>query len=368
MRAVISMALMGVLLWGASALGQEQDAEPPATADDGTYNEIQGMIDRLQGRVGDLGEPVPPESLEQLEKQVEEAIRLLGVRYQENVELRGKAEGLSTEIDDIAARRAELSASLEEEKARADDREKILVKQLEEAERAAETKREALTKAERERAELHEKVVRLNAALKVSSTEVEVQKKRLEGMTATLDTSEARIREQEIAIRELKERLDDALVEKVEEMARYRSEFFGRLRRVLGDHPDLRIVGDRFVFQSEVLFESGQAELGEEGRVQLYRFASTLSDIAATIPPDLDWILRVDGHTDKRPISNERFPSNWELSTARAVSVVKFLVAAGIPADRLVAAGFGEFHPLDPRGDEIALRRNRRIEFKLTQR
>ena len=116
------------------------------------------------------------------------------------------------------------------------------------------------------------------------------------------------------------------------------------------------------------MFESGRAELGAEGQVQLRRLAATLREIAATIPADLDWVLRVDGHTDKRPIRNERFPSNWELSTARAVSVVKFLIDAGIPAERLVAAGFGEFHPLDPREDEIALRRNRRIEFKLTQR
>jgi chemotaxis protein MotB len=137
---------------------------------------------------------------------------------------------------------------------------------------------------------------------------------------------------------------------------------------VLGNRPDIQIVGDRFVVQSEILFDTAEATLEAAGRQQLASLATTLSEIAATIPPGIDWILRIDGHTDVRPIQTLRFPSNWELSTARAVSVVKFLIAQGIPPNRLVGAGFGEFHPLDPRDDEIAYRRNRRIEFKLTQR
>ncbi len=151
-------------------------------------------------------------------------------------------------------------------------------------------------------------------------------------------------------------------------MARYRSEFFGRLREVIGDRPDIRIVGDRFVFQSEVLFETGSAELGEEGRIQMARLARTLLDISRDIPKEIDWVLRVDGHTDKRPISTPQFPSNWELSTARAISVVKFLIGQGLPPNRVVAAGFGEYQPIDPDNDEIAYRRNRRIELKLTER
>ena len=183
-----------------------------------------------------------------------------------------------------------------------------------------------------------------------------------------LDASETRNREQKVQIASLGKRLNEALATKVAELARYRSEFFGKLRSVLGDRQDVRIVGDRFVFQSEVLFGSGEAELGADGREQLRRFAMTLREVSDVIPNDVDWILRVDGHTDRRPISTYRFPSNWELSTARAVSVVKFLISEGIPADRLVAAGFGDLHPLDGREDEIAYRRNRRIEFKLTQR
>ncbi|CAN0587410.1 unnamed protein product, partial [Laminaria digitata] len=137
---------------------------------------------------------------------------------------------------------------------------------------------------------------------------------------------------------------------------------------LLGNRNDIRIVGDRFVFQSEVLFESGEAVLNPRGEAQLAQLAGTLKQIASEIPKDIDWILRVDGHTDERPISTAQFPSNWELSAARAISVVKFLVRQGISPDRLVAAGFGQFQPIDDGQDEIAYLRNRRIEFKLDQR
>jgi len=187
-------------------------------------------------------------------------------------------------------------------------------------------------------------------------------------LSAALEVSEAKSAEQEVQIVDLGRRLNAALASKVEELARYRSEFFGRLREVLGDREDVQIVGDRFVFQSEVLFESGEADLEEPGKVQLARFADTLLEIAAKIPPEIDWILRVDGHTDRRPISTAQFKSNWELSTARAISVVRFLESRGVPPRRLVAAGFGEYQPLDEGNSEEAWRRNRRIELKLDQR
>ena len=190
----------------------------------------------------------------------------------------------------------------------------------------------------------------------------------LAALNQALEASEAKNREQEVQIVNLGQRLNEALATKVQELARYRSEFFGRLREVLGDRTDIRIEGDRFVFQSEVLFGSGQAVLNPEGQQQLQQLAETLVQIAAEIPDDIEWILRVDGHTDERPIATARFPSNWELASARAISVVKFLVQAGIPPENLVAAGFGEFQPIDDRDDEIAHRRNRRIEFKLDQR
>jgi len=187
-------------------------------------------------------------------------------------------------------------------------------------------------------------------------------------LNAALEASEAKDKEQKAKIADLGKRLNAALARKVQELSRYRSEFFGRLRVVLGNRPDIRVVGDRFVFQSEVLFASGSAELGQEGKEQMARLASTLKDIAKKIPKEVDWVLRVDGHTDDVPISTARFPSNWELSTARAISVVKFLISQGIPASRLAAAGFSEFQPLDTKEDEISRRRNRRIEMKLDQR
>ncbi len=193
-------------------------------------------------------------------------------------------------------------------------------------------------------------------------------RQQLAQLSEALDVTEAKNREQEVQIADLGRRLNVALATKVQELARYRSEFFGRLRQVLGDRPDIQVVGDRFVFQSEILFESGSAALGSDGRVQMSRLADTLIEIARDIPDEIDWVLRVDGHTDRRPIATPEFPSNWELSTARAISVVRFLIDEGVAARRLAATGFGEFQPIDTGRDEVALRRNRRIELKFTQR
>jgi chemotaxis protein MotB len=187
-------------------------------------------------------------------------------------------------------------------------------------------------------------------------------------LTASLDESEKKAQEQRIEIASLGKRLNAALAGKVQELSRYRSEFFGRLREVLGNQPDIRIVGDRFVFQSEVLFATGSADLEEDGRKQIRKVADTLKDIGAKIPQDIDWILQVEGHSDRIPISTPLYPSNWELSTARAMSVIRLLIEQGIPPARLSAAGFGEFHPIDDRDTEDAFRRNSRIEIKLTQR
>lgn len=187
-------------------------------------------------------------------------------------------------------------------------------------------------------------------------------------IVAALELSEKKDRDNQVVITDLGRRLDAALAQKVAEMARYRSEFFGRLREVLGERPDIRVVGDRFVFQSEVLFPSGAADLTPEGRKTLAAFAGTLMEIAAKIPGDVTWVLRVDGHTDRVPIKSDRYPSNWELSTDRAMSVVKFLVAQGVGPKRLAAAGFAEFQPIDEGTGPAANARNRRIEMRLTDR
>lgn len=207
-----------------------------------------------------------------------------------------------------------------------------------------------------------------SAQVALANRQMAALREQLARISEALDIAERQAEERGVQISSLGKRLNSALASKVQELSRYRSEFFGRLREVLGNQPGIRVVGDRFVFQSEVLFASASAELGEEGKTQLRHLATTLRDIMTRIPSDIDWILRIDGHTDQVPISNWKFPSNWELSAARAISVVKFLITEGISADRLAAAGFGEFRPLDQATDEVANRRNRRIEMKMTQR
>jgi chemotaxis protein MotB len=193
-------------------------------------------------------------------------------------------------------------------------------------------------------------------------------RQQLARLAVALEASEAKAAEQEVQIVDLGQRLNAALAGKVEELARYRSEFFGRLREILGDREDIEIVGDRFVFQSEVLFDSASADLGPEGQVQIAEIARALIQISKEIPPEIDWILRVDGHTDRRPIRSAIYASNWALSTARAISVVEFMIGQGLPPERLAAGGFGEYQPLDNGESEAAYRRNRRIELRLDQR
>ncbi len=198
------------------------------------------------------------------------------------------------------------------------------------------------------------------------STRVALLTEQLNAVESLLATSELQVEDQQGEIMRLGERLNLALAKQVEELSRYRSEFFGRLKDALGEGSAFRVVGDRFVFPSEVLFASGSAEIGSEGQAQLGQLAQTLNDVASKIPPELHWILRVDGHSDRVPITTAAFESNWELSTARAIAVVRELLEMGVPAERLAATGFGEFQPLDPGDSPEAFRRNRRIEFKLT--
>ena len=190
----------------------------------------------------------------------------------------------------------------------------------------------------------------------------------LAALQEALDASEAKDKESQVKIAELGQRLNVALAKKVQELARYRSDFFGQLREVLGNRPDFQIVGDRFVFSSDVLFDSGAAELRSEAQPQLDKLANALKELEGKIPADIAWVMRVDGHTDINPIATPEFPSNWELSSARAISVVRYLIQQGIKPERLVAAGFGEFQPIAAGESDDALRKNRRIELKLTER
>lgn len=184
-----------------------------------------------------------------------------------------------------------------------------------------------------------------------------------------LNASESRDRESNTKIADLGKRLNVALAQRVQELNRYRSDFFGRLREILSDRENIRIVGDRFVFQSEVLFPTGSADINPQGLVELKKLANALVVLNKEIPDDINWVLRVDGHTDNAPLSGTgKYRDNWELSSGRATAVVKYLIANGVPANRLVAAGFGEYQPLENDDSTEARSRNRRIELKLTER
>ena len=204
------------------------------------------------------------------------------------------------------------------------------------------------------------------AQLEVLNQQIAALRRQLAALEGALEAAEKKEKDSQTRIADLGQRLNVALAQRVQELSRYRSDFFGRLRLILGDRPDIRIVGDRFVFQSELFFDVGQAVLKPEGRVELDKIANALLEIERQIPGDIPWVMRVDGHTDIRPIAGGR--TNWDLSAARAIAVVQYLIGRGVSPQRLVAAGFGEFQPIDADRTEEAYARNRRIELKLTER
>ena len=234
---------------------------------------------------------------------------------------------------------------------------------------------EKLARAQQDRDRANQRVDSLAAENAASRAEIlqmtkatTALRQRIEKLTALLGDLEVQAARDKVAIASLGKSLNNALANRVQELQRFRSEFFGRLREVLSGRDEVQIVGDRFVFQSEVLFNQGQASIGNSGEEQLQKLALTLADIATKIPDDINWVLQVEGHTDDIPVRAGRFADNWDLSTERALSVVRFLAAQGLPANRLAATGYGEFQPLDPGDNDEARRRNRRIELKITQR
>ena len=345
------------------------------------------LSDALSGR---------DDALSRLNRQVDELARMLDLERSANTELRLSVSQLSAQLQSSIADRDSLTNRLSFmesllKSARQENAEQLeaLRARVSADKETLETQRRDLARLEADVADREARIAEVTERAETAETSFVEQREisrqaqdqvallnqqlaalrsQLAALNEALEASEAKNRDQEVQIVNLGKRLNEALATKVQELARYRSEFFGRLREVLGDRTDIRIEGDRFVFQSEVLFGSGQAILNPQGEAQLKQLAQTLVQIASEIPDDIDWILRVDGHTDERPISTARFPSNWELASARAISVVKFLVRSGIPPKNLVAAGFGQYQPIDDRHDEIAYRRNRRIEFKLDQR
>jgi chemotaxis protein MotB len=209
---------------------------------------------------------------------------------------------------------------------------------------------------------------RAMSQIELLNQQIAALRRQLSSLEDALEASEKKDKDSQARIADLGQRLNIALAQRVQELAKYRSEFFGRLRSVLGNRPEVRTVGDRFVFQSEILFDSGSAALRPDAHAELDTLATALLDLEKQIPSDLAWVLRVDGHTDIRPISNPQFRSNWELSAGRAIAVLQYLVGKGVSPQHLVAAGFGEYQPLDQDSNEEAYRRNRRIELKLTER
>jgi chemotaxis protein MotB len=206
------------------------------------------------------------------------------------------------------------------------------------------------------------------AKVEILNQQLAALRLQIAALQEALEASEAKDRESQVKIADLGQRLNVALAKKVQELARYRSDFFGKLREVLGARPDFQVVGDRFVFAADVLFDSGSADLKPEALPQIDKLADALKELETQIPGDIAWVLRIDGHTDIRPITSALYASNWELSSARAISVARYLIDRGVPPNRLVAAGFGEFQPLQAGDSDEDLAKNRRIELKLTER
>lgn len=303
------------------------------------------LSDALSGR--DL-------ALAKLQQQISELVSQLSLAQQSNEALNATIGDLTTKLnaataerDAMAAKVDQLSASAQAATAAIDQTTKDLQAKLSAEQATSRAARAQVEQLTAEIAQLRDQLAKISAAL---------------------DLSDAKVKEQQGQIVELGRRLNLALVNKVEELARYRSEFFGKLREIIGNRTDIKVVGDRFVFQSEVLFQPGKADLGDDAKQQLEPVINALKTIAVQIPTNIDWVLRVDGHTDHRPIKNSDFPSNWELSTARAISVVRYAIDQGIPANRLAATGFADNQPIDPGTTDDAYRRNRRIELKLTER
>jgi chemotaxis protein MotB len=326
-------------------------------------------IDTLNKQIGDLASQLSLEkrSAEDLQKDVARLTLLSRQLQAERQKLTADVTSTQAERDRLAALLKDATQQIEAKTSETTDMQKELERQKLELTRLAAALAAAnnekgklfsdLTEEQKQTAEQKANTVRLTA-------EMNALKEELTRLNAALEAADVKAKEQNAQIIDLGQKLNRALASKVEELARYRSEFFGKLREALAGQRDVQIVGDRFVFQSEVLFPSGSAQLQPSGEKQLASVAQRLIEISSKIPAEINWVLQVDGHTDNKPINTREFPSNWELSAARAIAVVKFLNAQGIPNDHLVAAGYGEFQPLSM----MDTARNRRIELKLTNR
>jgi chemotaxis protein MotB len=311
------------------------------------------------------------EALSQLNAQIAQLSKTLSLAEGANRELQAKATELSAslgaatgerdavkgQLDAASAEAAKLNAdiaALNELKAQLEQQVASLSGQLD-------TSKKDLVAA----TDLN---ARSAAQVELLNRQLAAVRDQLSKLSAALDLANANVKNKDAKIADLGAQLNLALANKVNQLEKYRSEFFGKLREVLGTRADIRVIGDRFVVPTDILFDTGSADLNPGAQANLDKLAQTLNEVSAEIPSDLDWVVRIDGHTDRRPIHTDQFPSNWELSTARAVAIVKYLVVQGIPANRLSANGFGQFQPLDNADTEAAYAKNRRIEIQLTNR
>src|SRR5215469_4641158 len=331
-------------------------------ASQGSAADLQSRLDAAQQQIMALNQQVNTSQSagDALQKQLGESQSANAALQKQLADSQIANQQLKKQLAEAESAREDLQKQL----AASQSASSALQQQLASQQTAGDKLQQQLTQSQTETEE--QKRLRAESELQIEMLNAQLLslRQQLARLVTALDASEAKAKAQDVQIVDLGKRLNEALANKVEELARYRSEFFGKLREVLGNRPDIQIVGDRFIFQSEVLFDTGSADIGDEGKHQLAAFADTLKNIAARIPPDIDWILRVDGHTDKRPYQ----AGNWELSTERAIAVVRFLIDQGIPPNRLVAAGFAEFRPLVQGDTDDAYRHNRRIELKLDQR
>lgn len=302
-------------------------------------------LDALNAKVAELAKTLSlsEEQKLALDARAKELAASLGTVSSERDAATGEAARLNADIAALTALKQQLEAQIASMAAQLDSSKQDLVKQTE-LTSAASAQVELLN---RQLAALNEQLGKIQAALDIANKDVKAK---------------------DAKIADLGKQLNVALANRVGELERYRSEFFGKLRAALGERSDVRVVGDRFVLPTDILFDSGSADLGPEAQERLATLAQTVKEVSAEIPSDIDWVLRIDGHTDKRPINTPRFPSNWELSSARAVAIVKYLVVQGIPAHRVSANGFGSFQPLDGADTPEAYAKNRRIEIQLTNR
>ena len=357
------------------ALEQDEKAKLTASMQQMSDDYSKSIAERyeLLGQVGSLTARTQAD-----QERIELQLRKLASLREDIASLQEMRQELESQVGQLAlavtGRNQEAGALRDRSKtleARlADEAERTLLAQTQITRRDIRIRELAAVMADKDQILSEEKQLSANAQAQVALLNLQIQalREQLTVVGEALRAAEDSNRTKATELADLGRRLNLALAQRVNKLKRYRSEFFGRLREVLGEDPNIRIVGDRFIFQSELLFASGSADLGDAGRQQLGKLAVTLREVAARIPGDINWILRVDGHTDRVPIKTRRFPSNWDLSTARAVSVVRYLAVQGISQDRLSAAGFGEFHPVDTADTRAAFQRNRRIEIKLTDR